>query len=301
MITALIFGGMLAGMIVALYLWHWAVLRRQKRALELERDDPKSTAMMAAVVASQSRPWAPAVFALFFAAGVGLLLALVALDPGFAIRNYSPEKHIIPAFPDAGSSDEPDNRARVKLIIFEDPDMINPLTMDECPDHMITYVDRRGAVRCDEPTERGYKVQPGGFMDPPDVDASVKTQGLAQVAKGRAPKERKRWVDKFAEIIFFLAIVLGVLGKYYWDYEEARQRGERTEFHPNRIVLALIIAMLVYYSVQQGLEGDGGRFSFRGFLFAFMNGFTFQGLIRPGGILARRNGRPKEATNGNQS
>lgn len=93
-------------------------------------------------------------------------------------------------------------------------------------------------------------------------------------------QENKPLKDKYAEVIYFFFLVMGVLGKYFWDYSESKEAGENVSFSPNRIVLSLIIAFLVYYSVQQGLEKEASSFAFRGALFAFYNGFAWQTIIK---------------------
>jgi len=94
-------------------------------------------------------------------------------------------------------------------------------------------------------------------------------------------KPKQPFKDRHAEIFYFLALVAGVLGKYFWDYFEAKEDGENVQFNPHRIVLAFIIAMMVYYSIQQGLENEAGTFTWRGVVFAFNNGFMWQAIIKP--------------------
>jgi len=90
---------------------------------------------------------------------------------------------------------------------------------------------------------------------------------------------KKPFKDRYATIFYFLALVLGVLGKYYWDYFEDKRIGKQVTFQPHLIVISFIIAGLVYYSIQQGLEKEAGRLSSQGVLFAFNNGFMWQTVL----------------------
>jgi hypothetical protein len=194
----------------------------------------------------------------------------------------APEK-LTPVFIDSGVPSAVTHR--MKLIVFEDPDMVNPLTLDKCADSQVTVVNRRGQVSCEAYDDVTTNPE---FTFEAYIPKDVHPQLQMMFAPGKAskpPKKRTRLWDRYAEIFYFLALVMGVLGKYYWDHNEARARGEQSQFHPNSIILSLIVALLVYFSVQQGIEGEGGKFSFRGFLFAFMNGFTWQTLIKPGGFM----------------
>lgn len=199
-----------------------------------------------------------------------------SFTPVFVMQNDSKAKH------------------RMKLIVFEDPDMVNPLTLGKCADTDVTVVDKLGKVTCED---YDYVTNNPEMNIETWVPKEFHPSLQMMFAPGKAskpPKKRSRVWDRYAEIIYFLALVFGVLAKYYWDYSEAKQRGEQTEFHPNYIILSLIVALLVYFSVQQGIEGEGGTFSFRGFLFAFMNGFTWQTLIKPSGYLRpQQNGETK--------
>lgn len=90
---------------------------------------------------------------------------------------------------------------------------------------------------------------------------------------------RRPFKDRNAELFYFLALVLGVLGKYFWDHYEDKRVGKPTQFEPHLIVMSFIIAALVYYSIQQGLEKEANKFAIRGLVFAFNNGFMWQTVL----------------------
>jgi len=90
---------------------------------------------------------------------------------------------------------------------------------------------------------------------------------------------KKPFKDKNAEVFYFLALVLGVLGKYFWDHYEDRKAGKDSPFEPHLIVMSFIIAALVYYSIQQGLEKEANKFAIRGVVFAFNSGFMWQTIL----------------------
>ncbi|KKL27661.1 hypothetical protein LCGC14_2382910, partial [marine sediment metagenome] len=94
----------------------------------------------------------------------------------------------------------------------------------------------------------------------PRMDApmgAVMKQALldAKPAENNAQKrERSSIFNRYAEIISFLALVLGVLAKFYFDWYEARKTGAEAKFDPNQIIIAFILAVLVYLSVYSTLE-----------------------------------------------
>lgn len=281
----LIMGGLAVGAIYSAMWWH---NRKQRKAM----GNPEAT------VAVAVRPLLPAAIGVGMSVLVGLLLAMVSFSGSMKAKHRasaSKPDRFIPVAPDAGI--EPLEN-RMKVIIFEDPNYINPLTLEQCPDNEVTYITYRGKVRClsQDDARRDYAKLRQDFINPrpfPAMRPKPMMQMMAPTGpETTAPKERPL-KDRFAEVIYFLALVLGVLGKYYWDYSEKKQRGEEVDFQPNYVVLSLIVALLVYFSVQQGIEGEGGKLTTRGFLFAFMNGFTWQSLIRPGGIIKPPNGGEK--------
>lgn len=105
-------------------------------------------------------------------------------------------------------------------------------------------------------------------------------------------QEKKPFKDRYAEVFFFLALVAGVLSKYFWDFYEERRHGEESTFEPHVIVMSFIISALVYYSIQQGLENEAGKLTTRGILFAFNNGFMWQTILKS----TRLSGGPTDAT-----
>jgi len=91
--------------------------------------------------------------------------------------------------------------------------------------------------------------------------------------------ENKPFKDRNAELFYFLALVLGVLGKYFWDYYEDKREGKAVAFEAPTIVISFIIAALVYYSIQQGIEKEANKLTTRGVMFAFNSGFMWQTIL----------------------
>lgn len=284
-----IMGGLAVGTLYLLVWWH-----NRKQRVRLSIDER--------FVAVPQKPFLPAIIGVGVSLVVGVMLAMVSFSKPMRAAHKkalsrTPE-HFTPVFTDAGI-EQLENR--MKVIIFEDPNYINPLTLEKCPDNEVTYISRRGQVRCltQDDARRDYAKLRRDFLSSPEFPAMRPKPMMQMVApivgENSPPPTQRPWKDRFAEVIYFLALVLGVLGKYYWDYSEQKQSGKDVPFQPNYIVLSLIVALLVYFSVQQGIEGEGGNLTTRGFLFAFMNGFTWQSLIRPGGIIRPPNGGKKEA------
>jgi len=285
-----ILAAMIAVFSAALYIHQWIVKRRQRHM---------TTDRTAAMIAVATKPPLATIIT-----AIGLTVASGLAVVTFAFRSKhghrvsisvdTPQRdpaamNFHPAFPDASVPSSPVQR--MKTIVFEDADRINPFTLEKCPDYKITYVTRRGDVQClDEDEIAGdprfdlnakNRLNPVRWPMAPQM-APPAMQSFAPAAKKNTPPDERPLKDRYAEIIYFFALVLGVLGKYYWDHNECKQRGEHSEFHPNKIILALIVAALIYFLVQQGLEGEGDKFSTRGAMFAFTNGFTWQTLIKPG-------------------
>jgi len=91
--------------------------------------------------------------------------------------------------------------------------------------------------------------------------------------------KKKPFKDRYAALFYFLALVLGVLGTYYWDYADQKSKGLSVKFQPHLIVMSFIIAAMVYYSIQQGLEKEADKLSLRGVIFAFNNGLMWQTVL----------------------
>lgn len=115
---------------------------------------------------------------------------------------------------------------------------------------------------------------------------SVIQQGLwmgpapaMQPAKTETVTKKKTFAHRYAELFYFFALVLGVLGKYFWDYYEDKRVGKNVSFHPHLIIMSFIIAALVYYSIQQGIEKEANKLTARGIVFAFNNGFMWQTVL----------------------
>ena len=115
-----------------------------------------------------------------------------------------------------------------------------------------------------------------------------KKQGLVLfgAAVSGTSGEKKPFKDRHAEIFYFLSLVLGVLAKYFWDHYEEKKRTGNASFEPHVIVMSFIIAAMVYYSIQEGLEKEVGKLTLRGVLFAFNNGFMWQTILQS---FAKRN------------
>jgi hypothetical protein len=132
-------------------------------------------------------------------------------------------------------------------------------------------------------------VQNKGLKNLPAMQPAVMKQGFSWLApasggsdaKVAVQKEtvQKPFKDRNAELFYFLALVFGVLGKYFWDYYEERRGGAPVKFEPHLIVMSFIIAALVYYSIQQGIEKEAGTLKVRGVMFAFNNGFMWQTIL----------------------
>jgi hypothetical protein len=197
---------------------------------------------------------------------------------------------------------------KLKVIVYDHPKDLKPAVLDKCKDREITVVEGE-KVRCVaedsdegkelmEPKQMQQQAHPPIQMSlpkkPPMVVQGFLFQAKPTVKKPDRPLKERSLKDRYAEALYFLMLVLGVLSKHYWDYSKAKDRGEHVEFQPNRIVLALIIAMLVYFSVQQGLENEADKFSFRSLLFAFTNGFTWQTILEPAGDAGKRVEKPSE-------
>lgn len=106
--------------------------------------------------------------------------------------------------------------------------------------------------------------------------------------------KQKPFRSRHAEIFYFLALVLGVLGKYFWDHYEDKKIGKGVKFEPHLIVMSFIIAALVYYSIQQGIEKEASKFTTRGVVFAFNSGFMWQTILTS--MNRSRNGQAPAAT-----
>ncbi len=100
------------------------------------------------------------------------------------------------------------------------------------------------------------------------------------VSGKKTVQEKKPFRDRHAEVFFFLALVAGVMSKYFWDFYEERSQGKKGTFEPHVIVMSFIISALIYYSIQQGLEKEAGKLTTRGILFAFNNGFMWQTILK---------------------
>jgi hypothetical protein len=103
--------------------------------------------------------------------------------------------------------------------------------------------------------------------------------GTSEKTVTKKETKQKPFRDRHAELFYFLALVLGVLGKYFWDYYEDKRAGKPATFEPHLIVMSFIIAALVYYSIQQGIEKEASKFTTRGVVFAFNNGFMWQTIL----------------------
>jgi len=119
--------------------------------------------------------------------------------------------------------------------------------------------------------------------------------GTTTEATVKTTTKKKPFKDRHAELFYFLALVLGVLGKYFWDYYEDKRSGKPATFEPHLIVMSFIIAALVYYSIQQGIEKEVGKLSTRGLVFAFNNGFMWQTILTS--MSRRRNGQATQPSN----
>lgn len=103
---------------------------------------------------------------------------------------------------------------------------------------------------------------------------------MKDVVGKKTVQEKKPFKDRHAEVFFFLALVAGVMSKYFWDFYEERRGGKESNFEPHVIVMSFIISALIYYSIQQGLEKEAGKLTTRGMLFAFNNGFMWQTILK---------------------
>ena len=130
------------------------------------------------------------------------------------------------------------------------------------------------------------KVMQQGFLWQP-IPTKKPAQGTTTVTK------KKPFKDRHAELFYFLALVLGVLGKYFWDYYEDKRVGKEVSFHPHLIIMSFIIAGLVYYSIQQGIEKEADKLTTRGIVFAFNNGFMWQTILTS--LNRSKNGQPVTA------
>lgn len=131
---------------------------------------------------------------------------------------------------------------------------------------------------------------------PSDETGAVPIRTGVDGTQGRNQKETKQkpFRSRHAEIFYFLALVLGVLGKYFWDHYEDKKIGKGVKFEPHLIVMSFIIAALVYYSIQQGIEKEASKFTTRGVVFAFNSGFMWQTILTS--MNRSRNGQAPAAT-----
>jgi len=119
------------------------------------------------------------------------------------------------------------------------------------------------------------------LLAPPPLQQTI-FAAVAEPSTTTTTKEvPKPWKDRYAEIFYFLALVFGVLGKFYWDYSEEKVATRKeVPFDTHLIAMSFIIACLMYYSIQQGLEKEVSKLSLRGVLFAFNTGFFWQTLLK---------------------
>ena len=121
------------------------------------------------------------------------------------------------------------------------------------------------------------------LLAPPPLQQTILAVGVdpASTVTTTTQEVPKPWKDRYAEIFYFLALVFGVLGKFYWDYSEERAvTHKEVPFETHLIAMSFIIACLMYYSIQQGLEKEASKLSLRGVLFAFNTGFFWQTLLK---------------------
>lgn len=197
----------------------------------------------------------------------------------------------------------------LKLVISDGSKEADIATLNQCGYDEVTLV-QNGTVRCvshrspqvkawisdlrvhEEARLRKYIQHHTGHPErapmhvapmgpPPVMRQSFLWFAPASPAKTTTTKETKQkpFRDRHAELFYFLALVLGVLGKYFWDYYEDKKAGNPATFEPHLIVMSFIIAALVYYSIQQGIEKEASKFSTRGVVFAFNNGFMWQTIL----------------------
>jgi len=102
-------------------------------------------------------------------------------------------------------------------------------------------------------------------------------QGIAAAEPER--KDRSGLLNRYAEIVYFLALVLGVLSSFYMSWYEERKKNPELKFDHNQVVVSFILAVLVYVSVYSTIEKDKG-IATTGLLACFQNGFFWQSIMK---------------------
>lgn len=220
----------------------------------------------------------------------------------------------------------------VKLVISDGSQETNVMVLNQCASDEVTII-QNGTVQCtahdsvqvqawlldlrvhEEAALRKYinhQVKVRAAQAPRKKDAvllhqrpQVMKQGLflfaptateetTSAVETKKETKQKPFRDRHAEIFYFLALVLGVLGKYFWDHYEDKKAGKDVKFEAHLIVMSFIIAALVYYSIQQGIENEASKFTTRGVVFAFNSGFMWQTILTS--MNRSRNGQTPEPT-----
>lgn len=88
------------------------------------------------------------------------------------------------------------------------------------------------------------------------------------------PSRKIRFDITFADVIYGIAMILGIAAKAVWDYEN---QYHRVGVNWLQINLALLVAPIVYIGVGSHLKLSGqGAISLSGLALAFQNGFFWQ-------------------------
>jgi hypothetical protein len=193
-----------------------------------------------------------------------------------------------------------------KIVFFDDHKFVPVDALGVCSDEDLTVVSL-GKVRCVDPSspegeallsqdgvveevQDATPIMANDHLDTHPIRLDMFRPQVRQQSFFRAPpaktleeKKDAPFKDRYAEFFYFLALVAGVFGKYFQDYSEARKKakaqGLKVEFDYTQIILSFIIGALVYYSIQEGIEKEAGKFTIRGVMFAFYNGYCWQTLL----------------------
>ena len=302
--------GTLAGLFIsAIYIANKLILRNGKT------ENPSATWM-------QRHVTIVIVVALLIPLGIGAVLVNTVFGKTTVVRRvrrHHPHGHAL----SGAQMPPPKPEPMLKLVISDGSKETDIQVLNQCRADEVTII-QNGTVNCvqhespqvktwmedtrrqEEELLRKYiksqtKVPPARVTSSQRAPA-VMRQGFwfapaapAETDKEEMKKETKQkpFKDRHAELFYFLALVLGVMGKYFWDYYEDKRVGKAAAFEPHLIVMSFIIAALVYYSIQQGIEKEVNKFTIRGVVFAFNNGFMWQTILT--GMNRNRNGTP--ATN----
>jgi len=189
----------------------------------------------------------------------------------------------------------------VKVIVTDDPENVSIKALNACDTNQLTLA-RGTEVECTDniPVSLKVWIQDAKlhkkreiknyvkrsvstdrlYQQPNKLDLTPQKQSFLVIPTHNGKDKKVSVVDGYAELIYFLVLVLGVLSKYFWDYHEERKKGEKKiQFDPILILKSFIIAMLVYYVVQGLLDNESGKLSWGGVLLAYNNGFTWQTIL----------------------